>query len=108
MFLLPMLLLPLVLGLAVYRLYQIPRKLWSGALRLPGRHRPFLGAATVGAYLVLLCCTVALSTALIRALLLAENRLSAYLSLLLYIAAYPLVYFGAAWVFYYGLQCDQR
>ena len=52
--------------------------------------------------------TIALSTALIQALLLAENRLSAYLSLLLYIAAYPLVYFGAAWVFYYGLQCDQR
>lgn len=108
MFLLPTLLLPLAFGLAVFRLYQIPCQLWSGALRLPGRHCPLLWAATVGAYLVLLCYTVALSVALIWALFFVEDRLSAYLSLLFYIAAYPLVYFGAAWVFYYGLQCDRR
>ena len=108
MFLLPTLFLPLVFGLAVFRLYQIPRKLWAGALRLPGRPRIILWMATVGAYLALLCYTIALSTALVRAVFFAENRLSAYLSLVIYVAAYPLVYFAAAWVFYYGLTAERR
>lgn len=108
MFLLPTLFLPLVFGLAVFRLYQIPRKLWAGALRLPGRPRIILWMATVGAYLALLCYTIALGTALVRAVFFAESSYSAYLSLVIYVAAYPLVYFAAAWVFYYGLTAVPR
>jgi len=104
MFLLPALFLPLVFGLAIHRLYEIPQKLWRGELRLPGRQRIFLHAATIGAYGVLLGYTVALGIALAHALLAAQDRLSAYLALLGYMAAYPLVYFLAAWAFYYGLQ----
>lgn len=108
MLLLPALLAPLVFGLAIFRLYQIPRKLWSGELRLPDRRHIVLLVATVGAYLALLGHTLALSATLVRALFLTENRMSAYLPLLIYVAAYPFVYFGAAWVFYYGLKPDLR
>lgn len=101
MFVLPALIFPFVLVLALYRLVQIPAKLWAGSLRFSDRHR--LRAATVAAYLVLLCYTAALAAALVRAFWLAANQMFAYLSLLMYVAAYPVVYFVAAWVFYYGL-----
>jgi hypothetical protein len=104
MFVLPALILPLVFGLAIYRLYQIPRRLWLGELRLPGKQRAYLSTATVAAYLALLSYTIGLGAALVQALFVTENRMPAYLSLVVYMAAYPLVYVGAAWVFYYGLK----
>ena len=103
MLVLPALIFPFVLGLALYRQVQIPRRLWAGGLRLPGRHRQPWLVATAGAYLALLCYTAALATALVRAFFLAKYQLPAYLSLLFYIAAYPVVHFAAAWIFYYGL-----
>lgn len=104
MFILPALVIPLVFVLAIRRLYEIPQKLWRNQLRLPGRQRPLLHAATVTAYAALLGCTVALGAALAHVLLAAQDRLPAYVALLGYMAAYPLVYFFAAWVFYYGLR----
>ena len=104
MFVLPTLIFPLVFGLALFRLYQIPRKLWSGELLLPGAHRLFLLSATVGAYLALLFYTVALAAFLVHALFVDGDRVSAYLALLAHLVAYPLVYLGAAWIFYYGLR----
>lgn len=101
MFVLPALIFPFFLGLALYRLIQIPRKLREGRLQLPGYR---WWAAAAGACLALLCCTAALGTALLRVVVLAEDRLPAYLSLLLYPTACPVVYFAAAWVFYYGLK----
>ncbi|MFT3813616.1 MAG: hypothetical protein QM740_09580 [Acidovorax sp.] len=98
------LIIPLIFGMAINRLYQIPRRLRRGELRLPGRQRAALHVATIAAYLVLLGYTVALAAALVHALLVADNHLSAYWELALYMAAYPLVYMGAAWVFYYGFK----
>lgn len=108
MFLLPAFLVLLVFGLAVYRLVQIPRKLWSGDLRLAGTRFSALRVATVVAYLLLLVCTIALGTALLRTLLWNGGDVAAYLSLLGYLAAYPLVYVAAAWVFFYGLKPGDR
>ncbi len=104
MFVLPTLILPLVFAIAVFRLYDIPRQLWQGKLRLPGGQRIVLHAATISAYAALLGYTLALGIALTHALLAAQDRSSAYLALLGYMAVYPLVYFFAAWIFYYGLQ----
>lgn len=104
MFVLPALILPLVFGLAIYRLYQIPRRLWAGELTLPGKQRAALSAATIAAYLVLLSYTIWLGIALVHALFVTDNRMPAYLSLAFYIAVYLLVYVGAAWVFYHGLK----
>lgn len=104
MFVLPALILPLVFGLAIFRLYQIPKKLLSGELRLPARQRITLLMATVCAYFVLLIYTISLISSLIIVIFFSENSVSAYLSLLIYVAVYPLVYIGVAWIFYHGLN----
>ena len=104
MFVLPVIIFPLVFGLAIFRLYQIPKELFSGELRLPARYCTILFIATVCAYFVLLIYTVLLIASLVLALFFAENIASAYLSLIIYVAAYPFVYIGVAWIFYYGLS----
>ena len=108
MFVLPALIIPLVFGLAISRLHQVPRRLWLGELQLPGKQQALLHVATVAAYFVLLSYTIALSSALAQAFFLADDRLSAYLALLVYVAAYPVVYIGVAWVFYYGLKPNSQ
>ncbi len=108
MFLLPAFLALLVFGLAIVRLVQIPRRLWSGELRLADARCSALTVATVVAYLVLLGCTAALGGALRRTLLWSGGDAAAYLSLLGYFAAYPLVYVAAAWVFFDGLKPVDR
>lgn len=104
MFVLPAIILPLVFAAAIYRLFQIPRRILLGELRLPGTKRICLTVATVASYFVLLSYTVALGIAVIRVALVVENQMPACLSLLAYMAAYPFVYVGTAWVFYYGLK----
>lgn len=104
MFVLPVIVFPLVLCVALYRLYQIPRRLLSGALQLPATDRRGLWLATVAAYLVLLGHTLMLITTFTQSILTAGADASAYLSFLGWVAAYPIVYIGSAWVFFYGLQ----
>lgn len=104
MFLLPAFLLPFLFVLAIRRLVQIPRKLLSGEWRIPERRRRLLAAADAVAYLLLLGTTVALAAALVYAVAFAPDRLSAYLSLAVYVTIYPLVYLAAAWIFYYGIR----
>lgn len=108
MVLLPAFLVLRVFGMAIYRLVQIPHKLWTGDLRLAGARFSALRVATVAAYGLLLACTVALGTVLLRTLLWNGGNVAAYLSLLGYLAAYPLVYLAAAWVFFYGLKPGKR
>lgn len=103
MFLLPALLLPLVLGLAVYRLYQIPRRLMSGELKVQPRRRWLWLAAAAVAYGGLLICTLALIGALIDVLVAEGNRLEAYRSVVGYLLGYPVAYVAAAWTFHYAL-----
>lgn len=103
MFVLPALVLPLVFGLAIYRLYQVPRRLASGELRPPAARRLLWSAAGAFAYLALLGYTLFLGLSLARLALVSGSRLSAYFSLLGYVAVYPVVYVAAAWVFYYAL-----
>ena len=50
---------------------------------------------------------MALGLALVHALVAAQDRAAAYLALLGYVVAYPVVYFLAAWVFFYGLRPKQ-
>lgn len=108
MFILPLIILPFILAMAVRRLCQIPAGLWSGRLQVRAHRHALLSAAVAAAYLVLLGYTLALGAALLHAGLLAADRLPAYLSLAGYVLAYPLVYMAAAWVFYHGLQPGAR
>ena len=56
----------------------------------------------------MLCYTIAVGMAVCRAVFFAERSYSAYLSVVVYVAAHPVVYFAAAWVFYYGLTAEPR
>lgn len=103
MFVLPALVLPFILAMALARLWSIPRQLRSGALRLraqPAWWRPL----TALAYGVLLACTVGLCLALARVAWQAGGQWQAWLPLVGYVAAYPLVYLATAWVFFHGLR----
>jgi len=104
MFVLPVLIVPFVFLLAVYRLVQIPAHLMAGKLQVPAHRRALLSVASGAAYLLLLVSTLALSVALVHALFFAPDRTSALLSLLGYALAYPFAYLAAAWTFFYGLK----
>lgn len=104
MFVLPLLIFPLVFGLAMYRLYQVPRKLLRGELRFPVECHVGMKVAVAAAYLTLLACTVALCAAGVQAAVFAENSLDAFGSLVVHVAAYPVVYVCVAWVFFHGLK----
>jgi hypothetical protein len=100
----PLILLPFLIGLAIYRLYQLPRRLRSGQLRFSPRHRPFLPLFTTAAYLTLLAYTSGLLVAIARTVLNANFSIPGLAPELYAVAAYPFVYLGAEWVFYHGLK----
>lgn len=104
MFLLPAILLPFLFGLAVYRLVQIPHRLWSGTLQVPARRRAAWCMAGGTAYLVVLGYTLGLGAAVVHALVFAADPIAAWLSLVGYVLAYPVAYVVAAWVLYHALQ----
>lgn len=104
MFVPPLIVLPFLIGLAIYRLYQLGRRLWSGQLQFSRRHRPYLQLVTCSAYVTLLGYTIGLIVAIARIALNASFSTSALAPILYAVLAYPLVYVGAEWVFYYGVK----
>jgi hypothetical protein len=94
--------------MALHRLYQIPRGLYSGQLRLSVHRRLRWGVAAAAAYGVLLLYTAALCIAAGKLLWAHGGTLSAFLSIVGYVAAYPMVYAAAAWVFFYAFQRSER
>ncbi|WP_405124782.1 hypothetical protein [Pulveribacter suum] len=95
---------PFVLALALRRLIGIAWQLAHGRLRFASSRRALWVPAAALAYAGLLGYSLALFAALGHALFLATDRLPACLALAGYALAYPLVYFAAAWVFYYAFQ----
>lgn len=104
MFVPPLILLPFLIGLAIYRLYQLPRRLRSGQLQFNPLHRPYLPLLTIATYLTLLAYTIGLVVALARTALNASFSAAGLAPALYAILAYPLVYVGAEWVFYHGVK----
>ncbi len=104
MFLLPAIALPFLFFFAIRRLLRIPRGLLRGRLRVPAHRKVLLGTLGATAYAILLAYTVALVVALVRVALASHDPLSAYVSVGVYVLAYPLVYLVAEWVFYYALR----
>lgn len=102
MFFLPLILVPIMLLMALNRLWQTPVRLRSGALRLS--EGGGLRLATVLAYAALLAGTVAVLAALVHASFFTADRLAAFLHLAPYLMLYPLLYLAVAWLFYYGLK----
>ena len=104
MFLLPLIFLPFIFFMAINRLIRIPVALRRGELHVPVRCHRMLVVAGTGAYLLLLAYTASLFVAICKVILFASDVLAAWLPLVGYVAAYPLVYLAAAWVFYYALK----
>lgn len=95
MFALPALIVPFLFCLAIYRLWQTPRRIWRGELRPPLRHRRRWIAAVTLAYTVLLAYTAGSMATLTCVLYRGGNQISLYVAILPCAAAYPVVYFAA-------------
>jgi hypothetical protein len=104
MLVLPVLIFPLVLVLALQKLYQIPQQLWRAELHFCAQRRGLWVMVCGVAYLALLGCTLRLGLALVQAGWASDEPLSAFLAVLGWVAAYPCIYVGAAWAFYHGLK----
>ena len=104
MLILPALVFPLVLALALQRLYRIPTQLWRAEVHVcPQRHGLWVMVCSA-AYLALAGCTLKLGLVLAQAVWGFDEPLLAYVSVLGWAAAYPCVYVGAAWAFFHGLK----
>lgn len=104
MFLLPAIALPFLFFFAIRRLWRLPRGLLRGSLRVPEHRRALLATASAVAYAVLLGYTVGLAADLLRLGLGSHDPLSALVSATVYVLVYPLIYFAAEWIFYYGIK----
>lgn len=104
MFVLPALIFPLVLSLALQRLYRIPTQLWRAEVHISPQRRGLWVIVCGAAYLALLSCTLKLGFVLAQAGWASSEPLSAYGAVLGWVAAYPCVYVGAAWAFFHGLK----
>ena len=106
MFLPPLLLLPLALALALYRLYRVPRMLRSGQLTL--RPGPLRVGVTVAAYVGLLACTIGAVLMAAQALVGGDRSVPRLLSMAGALAGYPLACVIAEWAFYHGFERAKR
>lgn len=104
MFLLPLIFLPFVFIMAINRLVRIPVGLHRGELHVPSLRRRRLVVAGAVAYLLLLSYTVGLFFLIAKGVLFTSDAVTALLHAAGYVAAYPLVYIIAAWVFYYAFR----
>lgn len=96
-----LLLLPAVFSLSVFRLYQLPRDLRAGAIRVNPRNK-LLAALVFGIiYAVLAAYTVFVLFTAARAIWTPPNTIQELLSIAYVGAAYPLVCLAFEWILYY-------
>lgn len=98
-----LLFIPIVLITALVRLYRIPQRVRRGQMRFR-RDRAGLSALTVAAYAVLLAYTLGMLVSVMHTFLMASIEDIDVLDLMAWWGAYPLVYVGAEWIFFYGLE----
>lgn len=107
MFVLPLIAVPFVLALALYRLWCIPRRLCTGEWKLVASPRRILRTGiTAAAYLVLLMHTFAVVSLAVVAVF--DGSLVQVQRLLFAFVAFPFVYVTAEWIMFYGLQRAAR
>lgn len=108
MFLLPLLIFPILLAAAVYRLYKLPRMYMSGHLQLAHGVWSLTSILTGIAYIGLLAYTIALAVLTVRILLNSNAALADWLSIAPAFAGYPVMYIAAEWTFYYGFLRPEK
>ena len=98
---------PFIFLFGAYRLVQLALKLRQGLLKLNLQRGWILPLSTVLALLTLASCTVCVIAGyvyLLWALFLPIFPMDQFLPLGGLLLAYPLIFFGCEWVFYYGLK----
>lgn len=99
-----LLLLPAVLGLSVFRLYQLPRDLRAQALRLNPNNTVLFAWVLGIIYAVLAAYTAFVLFTAARALWAPPETIQELFSLAYVGAAYPLVCLGFEWILYYTVE----
>lgn len=102
MFALPIVIVPFIVALAVYRLYGVPRLWIAGALRLSRPMTNWLSIVAVLAYATVFGYTLAIIVLAGRAMLHADWTLSTLVDIARFDAPYPIAYVAMEWVFYYA------
>ena len=99
-----LLLLPAVLSLSVFRLYQLPRDLRAKTVRLTSRNK-LMSALVFGIiYAVLAAYTVFVVFTAARAIWSPPKTIQEFFSLAYIGAAYPLVCLGFEWILFYTVK----
>ncbi len=99
-----LLLLPAVLGMAVYRLVQMPRDLWARRTHISPKRRWLSALAFITVYSVLAGHTAFVLVALARLLQSPPQTIADLFPAVQVWAAYPLAYLGFEWVAYYSVR----
>lgn len=93
-----------------YRLVQIMGRLRNGKLQINRQRGLLLSACTVLAYLALAFATALVCAGyayLVWGLFQPKFPLNHLIPIFVTIFAYPGIFFGAEWIFYYGFTSDQ-
>ena len=103
-----LLLLPVILGMSVFRMYRIPQSLWLGQLRINPRRSVFATLSFGLTYLLLLAYTAIIIYSGMKAMANPPNTIHELFSLIKIGVGYPFVYLGFEWTFYYSIKPGPR
>jgi hypothetical protein len=107
-FVFTVLLAPLTLCFAIYRLIHIPMQLQARQIRLHRGASSMPAVLACVAYLALLLYTVGLCSAVVWCLATQPQDFSEIVRVFLYFEAYPLAFVMAEWRFFYGFDTAPR
>lgn len=96
-----LLLLPAVLSLSVFRLYQLPRDLRARAIRVNPRYKLLAALALGIIYALLAAYTVFVLFTAARAIWTPPRTIQEFFSIAYVGAAYPIVCLAFEWILYY-------
>ena len=95
---------PFVLGMSLYRIYQLPRDVLAGK-KWFNRARPLAALlASSVTYLTLFVYTATLLVTLVSVLVRVPKAINEVLSVVSILAGYPFVYLAYEWVYHYALD----
>lgn len=99
-----LLLLPVVLGMSLMRVFQLPRDMWAGRARINPRRKALCALAFGVMYCALATYTVLILCALGRAIWTPPRTIQEIFAAAFVALAYPPVYLAFEWVLYYSVK----
>jgi hypothetical protein len=99
-----LLLLPVVLGMSLMRVFLLPRDLWTGRARINPRRKALCAFAFGIMYCALAIYTVLVLCALARAFWTPPRTIYDFFAAAFVALAYPPMYVAFEWVLYYSVK----